>query len=169
MLQKINWSTAVQVVAIGMLLVGIAVASFSIYTESQSSSYGVQVDEERSSVNGSVPYESLSSAQMDVFDRIVPNSERTIDRQSAPVSGSDLAFYANNAVEYQGSYYTFEIIYTGEGSTVTTSFVAGGCVLSGVGFVLFLLPTSCTDDRRGIQKRNFCPRLSVLSEKSNRV
>lgn len=140
MLQKMNLGTVVQVVAIGMLLVGIAVVSFSIYNESQSSSYGVQVDEERSSVNGSVPYENLSSSQTDVFDRITTDSEGPINGQSAPISGSDLAFYADNVVEYQGSYYTFEITYTDEGNVVTATFVAGGCALSGLGFVLFLLP-----------------------------
>lgn len=140
MLQKVNWGTAVQVVAIGMLLVGIAVVSFFVYTGSQSSPYGVQVDEKRSSMNGSVPYENISPSQKDVFDRIVADSEGSIKRQSAPISGSDLTFYADNAVEYQGSYYTFEITYTGEGNVVTTTFVAGGCALSGLGFVLFLLP-----------------------------
>ncbi len=140
MLRKINLGTAVQAVAIGMLLVGIAVVSFSVYTEFQSSSYAVQVDTESSSVNGAVPYENLSSSQKDIFDRTTTDSEEPINGQSAPISRSDLAFYANNAVEYQGSYYTFEIIYTGEGSAATTSFVAVGCALFGLGFVLFLLP-----------------------------
>lgn len=48
-----------------MLLVGIAVVSFSVYTEFQSSSYAVQVDNESSSVNGAfgiVNHHTVSNA-----------------------------------------------------------------------------------------------------------
>lgn len=140
MLQKVNWATAVQAVAIGMLLVGIAIASFGIYSGSQSSPYLVQLDNESSSVNESVPYENLSPSQKDRFDRIVPDQQGSGVGGAASVGGKSLQFFANNAVEYKDSYYTFEILYEGGEGTIQALFVAGGGALFGLGFVVFLLP-----------------------------
>ncbi|RRJ33610.1 hypothetical protein [Halocatena pleomorpha] len=140
MLQKVNWGTAVQAVAIGMLLVGITSASFGLYTGSQSSPYLVQLENESSSVNESVPYENLTSSQKELFDRIVPEQQGSGGGGAASVGGASLQFFANNVVEYNGGYYAFEIQYEGEEGTVQASFVAGGCALFGLGFVVFLLP-----------------------------
>lgn len=151
MLQKANWGTAVQVIAVGMLLVGIAIASFGVYSGFQSSpSFLVQVDNESSSVDGSVgSYENLSSSHKDIFDRIVPEPGRADGGGAAPVSSASLQFFANNAVEYQGSYYTFEIHHEGDEGTVQALFVAVGCALFGVGFVVFLLPHFVYRRQRG--------------------
>lgn len=124
-----------------MLLVGIAVASVGIYSGFQSSPYLVQVDNESSSVDGSVrSYENLSSSHKERFDRIVPQQGGSVGGGAASVGGVSLQFFANNAVEYQGSYYTFEIHHEGDEGTVQASFVAVGCALFGVGFVVFLIP-----------------------------
>lgn len=87
--------TVARVVAVGLFLVGIAVAGSGLYAEYQSTPYLVQIDtvSPSDSLSG-VAYGELSTTQKDTFDRLLTG-------QVTPVEDLTLEFFSNNAVQYR--------------------------------------------------------------------
>lgn len=137
MIERSQQMFIVQVIAIGILLVGVAIMGYGAYSGYQSSPYLVQVDDVAStSVGAPTSYEDLSPSQKEIFDRITTDPEGPVDGQAAHVDGNDLMFYANNVVEYQGEYYTFELHH--DPGTLTPLVVGIGGTVAGFGVVVLL-------------------------------
>lgn len=122
---------AVYVSAIGLFVLGLVIIGFAAYSETQSTSYMAQIDQVESSTTGSsIPYSDLSSVEKSVFDRLNTG-------QSEPVEGTTLTTFANNAVQYQGDVYTFQLVY--DPNTLTPLVVGLGITIAVAGGALFFL------------------------------
>ena len=99
-------------IAIGLCVLGVVIAGWAAYTTAQSTPYLVQVNEvATTSSESAMAYHDLSSSQQAIFDRMTTDPAGPVTGQAAPVEGTSLAFFANNAVRQQGQYYTFDIVY----------------------------------------------------------
>jgi len=99
----------------------------------------VQIDHVGSSaIDPTAPYSDLSSSEKAVFDRLTTG-------QAAPVEGSTLSTFANNAVRYQGDIYTFEMTY--DPTTLTPLVIGFGIAIAVAGGALFF-STRYIDGRR---------------------
>ncbi|WP_336330786.1 hypothetical protein [Haloarcula sp. CGMCC 1.2071] len=120
-----------QAAGIGLFIIGIATTGFAAYSEIQSTPYMVQIDQSVPDTNEpTVPYSDLTSAEKEVFDRVN-------DGGAAPVEDATLSTFANNAVQYQGSVYSFEMTY--DPATLTILPFGLGITVAAVGGVLFFL------------------------------
>ena len=138
MTRKSGVSSAIQVVAVGILLLGIAIVGSSAYSEYQSSPYLVQVDDASSSAVGSATaYDDLQSSEKAIFDRIMTNPKGPVEDQAAQVKGDSLEFFANNVVQYQGNYYSFTLVH--DPTSLTILSVAIGSTVTAASAILFLL------------------------------
>lgn len=118
-------------VSIGLFIIGTLTTGFAAYGEIQSTPYMVQVDQVGSSISKStVAYSSLTSAEKAIFDRVKTGG-------AAPVGKTSLSTFANNAVQYQGEVYTFEMTY--DPATLTLLPFGFGISLSVAGGTLFFL------------------------------
>lgn len=135
MIEALPKSSTIQAVAIGILLLGVATVSFAAYSGSQASPYLVQVDNESSVPTDSVAsYENLSSSQKAVIDRIIAGQDG-----AAQIKGGSVGFWANNVVQFQEKYYTFDIYYENDDRYLMTLFLGVGYVITSVGVALFIL------------------------------
>ncbi|MFC4987317.1 hypothetical protein [Saliphagus infecundisoli] len=122
---------AVYVSAIGLFVLGLAITGSAAYGEAQSTPYMVQMDQVESSTTDSpVPYADLSSAEKSVFDRLNTG-------QAAPVEGTTLTTFANNAVRYQGDIYTFQMVH--DPTTLTPLVIGFGIAIAVASGALFFL------------------------------
>ncbi|GAA3880614.1 hypothetical protein GCM10022627_37070 [Haloarcula argentinensis] len=129
---------------IGLFIIGIAITGSAAYSETQSTSYLVQVDKTVSGTDESVvSYSGLTDTEKEVFDRIKNGG-------AAPAKDFTLTTFANNAVQYQGEVYTFRVTY--DPVTLTIPLFVLGVVVSVSGGVLFFLISFITewDPRRDI-------------------
>lgn len=127
--------SVIQVVAIVLVVIGIAIPGYAVYMSYQSSPYMVQIEGVDSSASEPVvAYTELSPSNQAVFDRLLGSGPDK--RQSAQIKGMDLVFFANNEVQYQEEYYSFEFTY--DSSSTILPGVTIGFVVSGVGGGLFV-------------------------------
>lgn len=130
---------ALQAAGIGLFIVGLAITGFAAYGEIQSTPYMVQVDQVESSTGEStISYSGLTSEEQSIFDRVK-------DGEAAPVEETTLSTFANNAVQYQGEVYTFEMTY--DPTTVTMLPFGFGISVAVTGGALFFLAQFITERR----------------------
>lgn len=130
-----------QAAGIGLFIIGIAITGFAAYGEIQSTPYMIQVDQSVSDTNEpTVSYSDLTSAEKEIFDRVK-------DGGAAPVEDTTLSTFANNAVQYQGTVYSFEMTY--DPATLTILPFGLGIIVAAIGGVLFFLTPFIT--RRSLQ------------------
>lgn len=128
--------SVIQVVAIVVMVIGIAIGGYLVYLDYQSSPYMIQIEGVDSTAAESVAaYTELSPSRQAVFEQLLGTGPA--NHHAAQVSGEDVVFFANHVVQYQGKYYSFEFIY--DPSSTMLLNVSLGLLGTGVGAGLFVV------------------------------
>lgn len=125
-----RFGSALQAVAVAIVLVGAVVAGYAAVSASQSTPYMVQSEQVSAPGNERVvAYDHLTANQRRIFERALTGA--------APVEKFDLTVFANSVVEYRGDYYAFAL-FVDEGGVGALA-VAVGVVITTAGAGLFLV------------------------------